>query len=53
MLISTINHRCQECGILLTRHLRCNSKRVAVCPECCNKRGLNDLNNKFYKTVIM
>ena len=41
--------KCTECNILPTHH-KCNvSKITLVCPECCYKRGISDLNKITYK----
>jgi len=36
--------KCSECNILPTHHKCIICKVALVCPECCDKRGIDDLN---------
>lgn len=37
--------KCEECNILPTKHKCIICRSVWLCPECCDKRGLTDLND--------
>lgn len=38
------NNKCSECKFLPAHHECTICRLVLVCPECCNKRGISDLN---------
>ena len=44
MSIQLASYTCSECGSLPTRH-QCKGCSVYICPECCDKRGFDDLND--------
>ena len=37
-------YTCSECGTLPTHH-QCKGCSMYICPECCDKRGVDDLND--------
>ena len=41
--------KCTECNILPTHHKCTVCKITLICPECCDKRGISDLNKITYK----